>query len=163
MEDVIKFPHLQMVLEEYIKELKTAYENNLLDNDHTASWNLINNIEIITSFKGTDYWIGFNLEDYWKYVEYDTRPHFPPVDVLLRWIEIKPVLPRPNRNGKLPTPNQLAYLIGRKISEVGTKGTHDLADANKTIYQKYEELIEMALEEDIGENIDSIVALLFVK
>ena len=36
---------------------------------------------------------------------------------------MKPVLPRPGRNGKLPSTEQLAYLIGRKISKVGTKPT----------------------------------------
>lgn len=159
----IKFPNLQAVLQDYIEELKIEYENNLLDSDRVASWELINNIEIVTSFEGYDYWIGFNLKDYWKYVEYGTKPHFPPVDALLRWIEIKPVLPYPNSKGKLPTPKQLAYLIGRKISEVGTEGSHDLAEANKTIHQKYEELIQMALDEDIMDNIDTIVKVLFVK
>lgn len=159
----IKFPNLQAVLQDYIEELKIEYENNLLDSDRVASWDLINNIEIVTSFEGYDYWIGFNLKDYWKYVEYGTKPHFPPVDALLRWIEIKPVLPYPNSKGKLPTPKQLAYLIGRKISEVGTEGSHDLAEANKTIHQKYEELIQMALDEDIMDNIDTIVKVLFVK
>lgn len=159
----IKFPNLQAVLQDYIEELKIEYENNLLDSDRVASWDLINNIEIVTSFEGYDYWVGFNLKDYWKYVEYGTKPHFPPVDALLRWIEIKPVLPYPNSKGKLPTPKQLAYLIGRKISEVGTEGSHDLAEANKTIHQKYEELIQMALDEDIMDNIDTIVKVLFVK
>jgi hypothetical protein len=159
----IKFPNLQAVLQDYIEELKIEYENNLLDSDRVASWDLINNIEIVTSFEGYNYWIGFNLKDYWKYVEYGTKPHFPPVDALLRWIEIKPVLPYPNSKGKLPTPKQLAYLIGRKISEVGTEGSHDLAEANKTIHQKYEELIQMALDEDIMDNIDTIVKVLFVK
>lgn len=159
----IKFPNLQAVLQDYIEELKIEYENNLLDSDRVASWELINNIEIVTSFEGYDYWVGFNLKDYWKYVEYGTKPHFPPVDALLRWIEIKPVLPYPNSKGKLPTPKQLAYLIGRKISEVGTEGSHDLAEANKTIHQKYEELIQMALDEDIMDNIDTIVKVLFVK
>ena len=162
MNDLIKFPNLQYVLEEYIKELKREYENKLLDNDHVASWNLINNIEIVTHFQGQDYWVGFNLEDYWKNVEYDTRPHFQPVDALLRWIEIKPVLPHPDKNGKLPTPNQLAYLIGNKINEVGTKGTNVLSEANQTVSQRYEELIKMAIDEDVNNEIDGIIKVLYV-
>jgi hypothetical protein len=161
--ELIKFPNLQMVMEEYISELKKQYEDNLLDNEHVATWDLVGNIEIITHFEGNDYWVGFNLEDYWKYVEYDTRPHFPPVDALLKWIKVKPVLPYPNKNGKLPTPNQLAYLIGNKINQFGTKGTHDLAEANKTVYAKYEELITLALEEDVLDNIDGILKVLSVQ
>ena len=162
MNELLKFPNLQSVMEEYIKELKMEYENKLLDNDHVASWNLINNIEIVTHFQGQDYWIGFNLQDYWKYIEYGTKPHFPPVNKLMEWIKIKPVLPRPNKNGKLPTTKQLAYLIGRKISKVGTKGTYDLSESNRTINQKYEELIQMALDEDVTDAIDGIIKILYV-
>ena len=162
MNDLIKFPNLQYVLEEYIKELKREYENKLLDNDHVASWDLIQNIEVVTSFNGMNYWVGFNLQDYWKYIEYGTKPHIPPVDKLMEWIKIKPVLPRPNKNGKLPTVKQLAYLIGRKIDKVGTKGTYDLSEANKIINQKYEELIQMALDEDVTDAIDGIIKILYV-
>lgn len=162
MNELLKFPNLQYVMEEYIKELKREYENKLLDNDHVASWDLIQNIEVVTSFNGMNYWVGFNLQDYWKYIEYGTKPHFPPVNKLMEWIKIKPVLPRPNKNGKLPTTQQLAYLIGRKISKVGTKGTNDLSEANRTINQKYEELIQMALDEDVTDAIDGIIKILYV-
>lgn len=162
MNELIKFPNLQYVLQEYIKEVKREYENKLLDNDHIASWNLVNNIEIVTHFQGQDYWVGLNLEDYWKYIEYGTRPHFPPPNKILEWIKIKPVLPYPNKNGKLPTPNQLAYLIGRKISEVGTKGTKDLTESNLTISQRYEELIKMAIDEDVTNEIDGVLKILYV-
>jgi ribosomal protein S17E len=162
MNDLIDFPNVREVLTDYINELKTQYENNLLDSDKVASYNLINSIQVITSFNGTDYWIGFQLADYWKYVENDTKPHFPPVNKLLEWIRVKPVLPYPNKNGKLPTPNQLAYLIGRKIDKEGTKGTHDLERANRTIYEKYEELITLALEEDVSNSMDKIIKILYV-
>lgn len=162
MNELIKFPNLQYVLQEYIKEVKREYENKLLDNDHIASWNLVNNIEIVTHFQGQDYWVGLNLEDYWKYIEYGTRPHFPPPNKILEWIKIKPVLPYPNKNGKLPTPNQLAYLIGRKISEVGTKGTKDLTESNLTISQRYEELIKMAIDEDVTNEIDGVLKIIYV-
>lgn len=160
-DELINFNNLKMVLEEYINEVKREYENNLLDNNHPASWNLINNIEIWVDFCERKFSVGLNLEDYWKYVEYDTKPHFPPVNKILEWIKVKPILPYPNKNGKLPTPNQLAYLIGRKIDTVGTTGTHDLGTANDTTYNRYKQLIEMALAEDVNEHIDGIVALLY--
>lgn len=160
-DELINFDNLKLVLTDYINEVKREYENNLLHNNHPASWELINKIEIITDFKDRQFMVGLNLQDYWKYVELDTKPHFPPVDKLLEWIKIKPVLPYPNKNGKLPTPKQLAYLIGKKISEVGTKGTHDLGNANEAIYNKYKDLIEMALAEDVNKHIDGIMAVLY--
>ena len=91
-----------------------------------------------------------HLRDYWKYIEDDTRPHFPPPDALLRWVQVKPTLPRPFiLNGKEVSPKSLAYLIGRKISRVGTKGTHDLADAKKTTMDTFKARVRAALGHDL--------------
>jgi hypothetical protein len=56
----------------------------------------------MTKFNGRYLTISLNLQDYWKYVEDGTRPHFPPIEDILQWIKVKPVLPR-KRKGKLPT------------------------------------------------------------
>ena len=69
------------------------------------------------------YHITITLPEYAAYLNDGTKPHWPPVDKIREWIKVKPVLPRPGRNGKLPSTEQLAYLIGRKISKVGTKPT----------------------------------------
>ena len=69
------------------------------------------------------YHITITLPEYAAYLNDGTKPHWPPVDKIREWIKVKPVLPRPGRNGKLPSTKQLAYLIGRKISKVGTKPT----------------------------------------
>lgn len=159
MNEEITFPYLQAVLIDYIEELWKGYRKNLKKNDHIASMNLIDTIEIVTDFDGDEYWVGFNLQDYWKYVEYDTKPHFPPVDALLKWVKIKPVLPRPDKRGKLPTQQQLAFLIGRKISEEGTTGTHDLEMAKQSIEKKYEDLIAEALAKDVENHINWLLKL----
>ena len=36
-------------------------------------------------------------------------------------------MPRPGKNGKLPTENQLAFLIARKIARKGIPATHSLS------------------------------------
>ena len=56
-------------------------------------------------------------------------------------------------NGKLPTEKQLAYLIGRKISEEGTEGTHDLANAQETIRREFENKIQEAIKADYNEEV----------
>lgn len=64
------------------------------------------------------------MEDYFKWAENGRGPgKFPPIEKIKEWIRIKPVLPR-QINSKLPTENQLAYLISRKIALEGTKGNH---------------------------------------
>lgn len=103
-----------------------VYKQELQNNKATGS--LANTASYMTKFDGRYLTISLNLQYYWKYVEDGTKPHFPPVEDILQWIKVKPVLPRKN-NGKLPTQKQLAYLISRKISKVGTKAYKPLNKA----------------------------------
>lgn len=98
-----------------------ALKDALADNDINASGTLSKSIDGFVEFDGKWLSVGITLEDYYKYVEYGRkRGKFPPINKIREWIRIKPVVPRSN-NGKLPTENQLAYLIGRKIAREGTK------------------------------------------
>lgn len=98
----------------------TELRNTLSNNGTDASGELSKSIKGIVKKDGKWVIISIRLNEYWKYVENGTKPHFPPIDAIKKWITIKPVLPRPLKNGKLPTTNQLAYLIGRKIAQKGT-------------------------------------------
>lgn len=108
---------IQDITNDFVVELK----NKLTANNTNASNDLKNSIRGIVKYNGKYIVVAVELEDYWRYIEYGTKPHFPPLSAIKRWISVKPVLPRPLPSGKLPTENQLAYLIGRKISKVGTK------------------------------------------
>ena len=44
----------------------------------------------------------------------------PPLAQLLRWIDAKGILPRPDAKGRVPSKQSLAFLIGRAIAEKGT-------------------------------------------
>lgn len=133
----------------------TELKNTLKANDSYASGNLSNSIKGIVKQNGKYIVISIQLEDYWKYVEYGTKPHWPPISVIKKWISVKPVLPRPLKNGKLPTANQLAYLIGRKISKNGTKAKPFLKptltdfDLAGKIYNEVVNLINKQLEQDL--------------
>lgn len=72
------------------------------------------------------------------------------------YVELKPVLPRPDKNGKLPTNKQLAYLIGRKIATKGTQGTYNFEHTCNYLNEKYDRKIEDAVSQDIEEDIDFI-------
>ena len=117
---------IDAALDSLMNEFQYAYASNLIEQNHTATGNLALNQKHYFVFDGRYYRIYLQLEDYWKYLEYGTKPHFPPVEKSAEWIRIKPVLPRPNAKGKLPTQKQLAFLIARSISIKGTKPTHTL-------------------------------------
>ena len=120
----MNFEDIDTALDSLMNEFQYAYASKLIDTNHTATGNLALNQKHHFVFDGRYYRIYLELEDYWKYREYGTKPHFPPVDKIAEWIRIKPVLPRPNAKGKLPTQNQLAFMIARSISIKGTKPTH---------------------------------------
>ena len=145
------------VLKDYAIELRNTLQDSYITDDRIATGDLLNSVEYIIEKDDRQIEVSLQLEEWWKYVEYDTKPHFPPPDAMLNYIKAKPVLPKPDKNGKLPTPNQLAYLIGRKISEVGTTGTHNVRDTVRLINERYEEKIGQAISEDINNELDVIL------
>lgn len=144
----MEWTNLHKALEEFARDFRNAYQDRLIRSDRIASGKLLNSVEYMVNKNGTSFSISLELEDYWIYVEDDTRPHFPPLDKIREWIKVKPVLPRAI-NGKLPTENQLAYLIGRKISRVGTKGSHDLEETINSLENQFDDRIGEAIEQDI--------------
>lgn len=135
MEDIYKLDIVP--INKIAEDLTQSYREQLSADGKNASGTLSNTSSYLVNYDGKILKISLLLEDYWKYVENDTKPHFPPIDKIRDWIRVKPVLPMA-RNGKLPTENQLAYLIARKISKVGTTGSHSLKSTidKSNIYNK---------------------------
>lgn len=150
MDKLIDLPHVQAVMEEMAIAIRNEYQDNLIRNDRIASGDLLNNIEYEITRGDFTYTIYVKMRDYWYYVENGRKAgKMPPIQNILDWVKIKPVLPRPNSKGKLPTPQQLAFLIARKIGELGTEGTHDLRKATDTIWNTFEDRLYEAIDEDI--------------
>ena len=155
--ELIDLTELQQVLQDFAEDIRDRYRDVLAKNDHIASRKLVDSIKTQVEVGDNYYEVTMTLEDYWKYVEFDTKPHFPPPDAILEWIEVKPVIPRPDANGRIPTPKQLAFLIGRKIAREGTTGTHDLEQTKEDILPWWREQISKALGHDIENYIRKLV------
>ena len=151
------------VLKEYGEELANLYKDVLILHDHIATGTLLNSVRYVIDFNGREISVGLNLNEVWKWIENDTKPHFPPMDKLIEWIKAKPVVPYKTYDGKLPDTKQLAYLIGRKISEEGTKGTHDLKETVQALNYQYETRIAEAIAKDVQIEADVIISEFFVK
>ena len=157
MDDLLNTETLRAVLEEYGVAVRNLYQDRLILHDRIATGELLNSVEVHVDYDGQAYEVKLDLADYWRYVEMDTEPHWPPPSAILKWIQAKPVLPRPMKNGKLPTPQQLAFLIGRKIAVFGTKGQPDLTDSVEDMNRQYQERIAAALAHDVGSYIRKLV------
>lgn len=149
--------NLLQILQDLANDVRENYKDHLELHDRIASGGLINSLSTEVEVNGTTYTVWLNLADYWQYVEEDTNPHWPPKDAIDRWIAIKPVIPRPDDKGRIPSPAQLSFLIRRKIATVGTTGTHDLRDTKAAVLPAYEERILEALQRDAIEYIEKVL------
>ena len=162
MEGLLKLDNLTAVLERFAVELEAEYKNNLKKNNRIATGQLHDTAkcEVV---KG-EYTVVIHLQDYWKWVEggRDKTKNGGNGELrrkILEWLEVKRILPTPMKNGKLPTPQQLAYLISRKIHKEGYKGTQDLSKATDTIWERYREEIYNAIDRDFDTAIINIFKL----
>lgn len=145
------YEHTIEVLNRYGQRVIDLYRSNLSNSGHNATGKLASTASFNVEVGSDDINVTIHLEDYYRYVEEGRRPgRFPPVDAILSWIQAKHIMPR-EINGKLPTENQLAFLIGRKIAEQGIEGTHDFANAQDTAKSEFEEAIREALKQDYDE------------
>ena len=166
MSDLIVFQRLAEVLEQYGEAIAEQYKQNLTDSGRNASGKLYNSIRSQVTVNNTTYDVELNLEEYWKWIEngrpptQSSTPSNPPLrERILEWIRIKPVLPTPI-DGKLPTEEQLAYLITRKIHREGFEGKPDLSDAMDSLLDEWENRIEEAMDADVVDCFDRVWALL---
>ena len=120
------------------------------------------NFKWTTEWKDNLFEVYFDLPLYFPFAENGRRPgKFPPPDVILKWVQFKRLVPRPGRNGKVPSTNQLVYLISRKIATKGTEGKHlfekTLDDPNlDKLADNLVELITAEFEKEIEKYIESL-------
>lgn len=153
----LEWTALRAVLERYGQRLTDLYRANMQQSGRPASGALADSLRTEVAVGERAIAVDLSLLEYWKYIEHGTRPHWPPVDAIREWIRVKPVLPRPDARGKLPTPNQLAYLIGRKISLEGTQGKDDLARALQQTWEEFAQAVADAITEDVTADLDWIM------
>lgn len=151
------FNNLREVLEAYGQTLVEKYQMGLIDKDGIASGRLLDSAKYIVEHNDGVYEVGISLEEWWRYLEEGTLPHWPPVDAIREWITVKQIVPHPDTQGRVPSVEQLTYLIGRKISEEGTEGRWVLRDALEEMNPEWEKLIDQAIEIDIKEWLDEIL------
>lgn len=163
MEEILKWNNLRRVLGEYGEALRNKYQDNLILDDKIASGELLNSVEYNVVSDERSITLQLSMADYYKWVENGRGPgKFPPPDKILEWIKIKPVIPDDRMGtGKLPTEKQLAYLIGRKISEEGIQPGNQLRKAREELKYEWEDRIDEALALDIKESIEIIFSSFF--
>ena len=86
MAELINFDNLRQVLEDFAQEFKTVYREELERSDRFTKYGQDRLIDFeqyndVTTMvqRGDQAWtVSIRLNEYWKYVEEGTRPHWPP-------------------------------------------------------------------------------------
>ena len=149
--NTLTFPNIERVLKAYADSAGDTYRSYMRLGGKDASGKLSQSAKADVRVEGTKYQVVMHLEEYWKYVENGRKPgKFPPLDKIREWIEVKPVIPRPMKNGKLPSINQLAYLIGRKIAIKGIVPSPVLELTVQDLNDRFMDELKEAIRQDVG-------------
>lgn len=155
-ENALEFKHLKEVLNRFGDLVKTRYQSYVPE----ATGTLAGETSFHVDVNGNKYEVVLNLPVYWKWVENGRKAgKMPPIEPILDWIKAKPVVPR-ERDGRLPTEKQLAFLIARSIGKDGTKGKHVLERSVQEGLDMMLESIKQAFLEDIKGDVDKVLMFL---
>lgn len=159
--NTLNFTNLQIALNSFIEDFINTYKGLLIRDNKKASGNLISSLKPVSiEFTNNKYQCSIQIAEYWKYVEYGRRPgKFPPINNILNWIKIKPVIPRPMNGLKPPTEPQLAFLIARKIARDGIKAGNQFKEALDMTWNRHYNDISNAISEDLNQAIDLVTLL----
>ena len=150
--------HFVDVLEEYMDNAYILFDRQFKRDKRSASGETLRKLDFKLNVKSDEYIVTFYAPDYYEYVEEGRKAgKMPPREAILKWIQVKKILPKPDKNGKLPSTETLAFLIARAIGKHGTikdkgyKGGEYLADTVEEINDKYLPKLQEALEQDVAE------------
>lgn len=143
------------------EQIAQIYRDKMSNADYDPNGELMK-FTWVTEYNGNLFELAFLLPDYWWFAENGRRPgKFPPPDKILKWIQFKRIVPS-SHSGKVPSTNQLVYLISRKIALKGTEGKHlfekTLDDQNlDKLADNLVELITEQFEKEIEKEIQNII------
>lgn len=137
-----KFPEwLYEANQETANEIFDEARRNIKTNDSYASGELYDSIVAEVSARGLAIWVG-SVSPYAPFVEFGTRPHFPPLDAIRRWCSLKGI------------PESAAFPIAKKISEAGTPEQPFMAPALKVGQRNHlariRKVISLAIKSALG-------------
>lgn len=160
----IKWTNLQATLERFADRVIELARENLTSNGTNASNELYNSMEKIIEIGEDHYSVKISLADYYEYVERGRGPgKFPPPPAIRKWVEIKPVSPYPGADGRIPSVDQLTFLIGRKIAREGTEPQPFLTPAKEETLREFSQAIDDAIAADIDAFIEEAVLRMLEK
>lgn len=150
------------VLEKYGNQLVDKYKANLRASGRVATGNLVNSVHKEINKDGWSIELDLDLAKYFEQTEWGRGPTKNGgggelKERILDWIVAKKIVPRPDSNGRVPTPEGLAYVIARKIHNEGYDSKPDLTNAYESIEQQMLRELDAAIDKDIEDEFTLIL------
>lgn len=170
-ETLVKWTYTEAVLRDYAYAAEELMKDRLLRDGRVASGYLMDSIATRVQRGASSIYVEMDLAEYWRFVEFDTKPHFPPHLPIFEWVRVKPILPR--NEGKIRTRGKkkgipytreelqhgIAWAIQHIIGKHGTRGKHTLEETCKALNAEYEIRLSEAIAADLGSVADAVVLM----
>lgn len=147
-----EYRNLRKVLDDFGRDFMNLVADKIIEANGIATGEMLNTLDFEVLREGGHFTVYLKHTDYFPYFDQGTKPHFPPREPIEKWIQDKPIFPEPDDEGNLPTVEQLAFLIARKISRDGTEARNVFETAKAELVPKYEPLFAEALRDDFIED-----------
>lgn len=147
---------VEEVLNRYGQDLVQAMKDALHAKDAYASGQLESMMDYDVEATADGYTLYLVAPDYLKWLDQGTRPHWAPIEPLQRWVWAKGIVPE-ERNGKLPTVEQLPYMIQHGIAVNGTEGIHQVNAVADMVFDRWEKELQEAMLDDLGYALKGLV------
>ena len=153
-----KFSQTESLLNSFAQTIVNRYKDKISE---YASGKLYKTIDYtITSQNNESYLVTINLEEYWIFLEKGRRAgaKIPPVSAIENWIKIRKIIPRPVtlKSGKqrIPTIQQLAYVIARSIARKGIAPRPFMRESIEETMKDFQSKLSAAVRKDVLENLE---------
>ena len=151
-EETLKLTRTIEVLNEYAQAWANAYKAELIAEGKRATGDLIRSVSGEVVIENDIYSAVLNVAEYYKYLEWGRKKggKMPPISAILKWVQVKPVIARPNTlTGRVPTQKQLAWAIAKSIQQNGIEPTYALRETNNATFNAFEQRLKEALTADL--------------
>ena len=153
----MKFSRTESLLNSFAQTIVNRYKDKISE---YSSGQLYKTIDYTITSQNDSYLVTINLEEYWKYISYGRKPgsRMPPVSAIENWIKVRKIIPRPValKSGKqrVPTVQQLAYVIARSIAKNGIQPRPFMRDSIEDTMSDFKSKLSAAVREDVLENLE---------
>ena len=153
----MKFSRTEALLNSFGNALISRYREKIKE---YSSGKLYNTINFEITKGSSNYIVTINLEEYWRNISFGRKPgsRMPPVEAIENWIKIRKIIPRPyvlkSGRQRVPTVQQLAYVIARSISRKGIAPRPFMRETIEDTIRDFQSRLTAAVREDVLENLD---------